>query len=248
MSVSVLALDRVTKRYRDGARQITVLDQISLELRAAESVGIVGERRSGKTTLLRIAAGIEMPDAGSMLFDGAQIGASIDRRAHLWRQGGIALVRGDWRPPAGRQALEQVAMPLLADGISSHEADRNAQIALQRVGAGELGGAAIDMLGVAERIRVDLARALVREPRVLLIDEPAVLPGPSDARELYSLLRSLPGHLGLSMVIASEDVSAIAGLPSVLSLSDGRLASSRQGAADVIQFPSLRARGGSEGR
>lgn len=248
MSVSVLALDRVTKRYRDGARPITVLDQVSLELRAAESVGIVSERRSGKTTLLRIAAGIEMPDAGSVFFDGAQIGASIDRRAHLWRQGGIVLVRGDWRPPAGRRVLEQVSMPLLADGISAQEADRNAQLALQRVGAGELGSAAIDMLGAAERIRVDLARALVREPRVLLIDEPAVLPGPSDARELYSLLRGLPAQFGLAMAIASEDVSAVAGLPSVLSLGDGRLVSSRPSLADVIQFPSLRARGGSEGR
>jgi predicted ABC-type transport system involved in lysophospholipase L1 biosynthesis ATPase subunit len=247
MSVSLLALDRVTKRYRDGARQLTVLDQVSLDLRAAESVGIVGERRSGKTTLLRIASGIEMPDAGSVCFDGVQVGASIDKRAHLWRQSGIALVRGDWRPPAGRQALEQVAMPLLADGISAQEADRSAQLALQRVGAGELAGTAIDMLGVAERIRVDLARALVRAPRVLLVDEPAVLPGPSDARELYSLLRGLPSALGLAMVIASEDVSAVAGLPSVLSLSDGRLASSRPDVADVIRFPTLRARGESEG-
>jgi lipoprotein-releasing system ATP-binding protein len=248
MSVSLLSLDRVTKRYRDGARQMTVLDHVSLHLRAAELVGIVGERRSGKTTLLRIASGIETPDAGSVLFDGAQVGASIDRRAHLWRGGGIALVRGDWRPQAGGLALEQVAMPLLADGISAQEADRDAQMALQRVGAGELGGCAIDMLGVAERIRVDLARALVREPRVLLVDEPAVLPGPSDARELYALLRGLPSALGLAMVIASEDVAAVVGLPRVLSLSDGRLASSRREVADVIRFPSLRAWGGSEGR
>jgi lipoprotein-releasing system ATP-binding protein len=248
MPVSLLRLDRLTKRYRDGAREIAVLDQVSLELGTSESVGIVGERRSGKTTLLRIAAGIELPDGGSVFFDGARVGASIDARAHLWRQAGIALVRGDWRPPAGRQALEQVAMPLLADGVSAQDADRSAQQALQRVGAGELAGSAIEMLSIAERIRVDLARALVREPRVLLVDEPALLPGPSDARELYSLLRGLPRQLGLAMVIASEDISALAGLPHVLSLSDGRLISSRPGEADVIQFPSTRARSGSEGR
>lgn len=247
MPVSVLRLDCVTKRYRDGARQIVVLDRVSLQLRAGESVGIVGERRSGKTTLLRVAAGIELPDAGAVFFDGVQVGASIDERAHMWRHGGIALVRGDWRPPPGRQALEQVAMPLLADGISAQEADRSAQLALQRVGAGELCGASIDMLGVAERFRVDLARALAREPRVLLIDEPALLPGPSDARRLYSLLRGLPAQLGLAIVIASEDVAAVAGLPSVHALGEGRLASSRPSVADVIQFPAARARGGSEG-
>lgn len=246
MPVSLLLrLDKVTKRYRDGAREITVLEDVSLDLRAGESGGIVGERRSGKTTLLRVAAGIEMSDGGSVWFDGSRVGPSIDERAHLWRHGGIALVRGDWRPPAGRQALEQVAMPLLADGVSAQEADRSAQLALDRVGAGALSGATIDTLSVAERIRIDLARALVREPRVLLVDEPALLPGPSDARELYSLLRSLPGQLGLAMLIASEDISALAGLPRVLSLSDGRLISSRSGEADVIQF---RAREGSEGR
>ncbi len=247
MPVSLLRLDRLTKRYRDGAREIAVLDQVSLQLCAGESVGIVGERRAGKTTLLRIAAGIEPADGGSVWFDGSRVRAS-DAGPHLWRQAGIALVRGDRRPPASRQALEQVAMPLLADGVSAQEADRSAEQALQRVGAGELAGSTIEMLSIAERIRVDLARALVHEPRVLLVDEPALLPGPSDARELYSLLRGLPRRLGLAMVIASEDISALAGLPHVLSLSDGRLISSRPGDADVIQFPSARARTGSEGR
>jgi predicted ABC-type transport system involved in lysophospholipase L1 biosynthesis ATPase subunit len=249
MSVSaLLRLDRVTKRYRDGAREIAVLDEVSLDLRSGEASGIVGERRSGKTTLLRVAAGVELPDSGCVCFAGSRVEPSIDERARLWRQGGIALVSGDWRPPAGRRALEQVAMPLLADGVSAQEADRSAQLALERVNIGSLSDAIIDTLSIAERIRVNLARALVREPRVLLIDEPAVLPGPSDARELYALLRGLPRALGLGMLIASEDVSALTGLPRVLSLGDGRLISSGAGEADVIRFPASRAREGSEGR
>lgn len=247
MPVSLLRLEQVTKRYRDGAREVVVLDEVSLQMRAGESVGIVGERRSGKTTLLRIASGIEMADGGAVWFDGTRLESSIDERAHLWRQGGIALVRGDWRPPAGRQTLEQVAMPLLADGVSAQDADRSAQYALQRVGAEGLETAAIDALSLAERMRVDLARALVREPRVLLVDEPALLPAPGQARELYALLRGLPSQLGLGMIIASEDISALTGLSHLLSLSDGRLVSSRSRGADVIQFPSVRAGNRSEG-
>lgn len=248
MPVSLLALEAVTKRYRDGARVVAVLDGVHLQLNAGESVGVVGDRRSGKTTLLRVAAGIELADAGCVRFDGRAVSASIDERSRLWRQGGIALVRGDWRPPGSRPALEHVAMPLLAGGASAQQADRTAMQSLQRVGAGSCAHTAIDMLSIAERIRVDLARALVREPRVLLVDEPAVLPGPRDSRELYALLRRLPAELGVALLIASEDVAALAGLPRVLSLSDGRLTSSNASVADVIRFPTARAHGGSEGR
>lgn len=247
MPVSLLKLERVTKRSRDGAREIVVLDHVSLQLQAGESVGIVGERRSGKTTLLRIAAGVEHADSGTVWFDGKRLGASSAEPAYLSRHGGIALMRGDWRPSPGMQTLEQVAMLLTADGANDHDASDAARRALAQAGVEALAGAASDSLALAERMRVGLAHALVREPRVLLIDEPALLRAPGQARELYALLRGLPAQLGLGMIIASEEISALAGLSHLLSLSDGRLVSSRSGEADVIPFPSTRGCGQSEG-
>jgi predicted ABC-type transport system involved in lysophospholipase L1 biosynthesis ATPase subunit len=246
MPVSLLELERVTKRFRDGAREILVLDQVSLRLQAGESVGIVGERRSGKTTLLRIAAGVEHADSGTVWFDGSRLGASTEP-AYLSRHGGIALMRGDWRPSPGMQTLEQVARPLMAEGASDQDANEAARQALAQAGVETLAFSAGDSLALAERMRVGLALALARKPRVLLIDEPALLRAPGQARELYALLRGLPGRLGLGMIIASEEISALAGLSHLLSLSDGRLVSSRSGEADVIPFPSAGQCGKPEG-
>lgn len=247
MPVTLLRLDSVTKRYRDGARHITVLDGVSLQIATGETIGLAGQRRSGKTTLLRIAAGIELADEGVATFDGVEMRDCIDERARLWRRGGVALVSGDWRPPPGRQTIEEVSTPLLAGGATASEAERTALQTLERVEIASLAGTPLERLSIGERIRVDLARALVREPRLLLVDEPAVLPGPSEARALQSLLRRLPGELGLALVIASEDLSAVSGLPRLINIADGRIASTAPPSdAEVIPFPDGGRRGRSE--
>lgn len=237
MPVTLLKLDGVSKRYRDGARQVLVLDDISLEVEAGESVGLLGERRSGKTTFLRVASGLELAERGTVTFSGIELSESIDSRARIWRHDGIALVSGDWRPPPGRHVIDEVAMPLLAAGSSPSQAERTAWEMLDRIEAANLGKLSADRLSIGERMRVDIARALVREPRLLMIDEPAVLPGPSEARSLQALLRSLPDDLGLALIVASEDASAISGLPRILRISDGRIASAAPREGEVIQFP-----------
>lgn len=239
MPVTLLKLEGVSKRYRDGARSTLVLDRISLEIAAGEPVGLLGERRSGKTTFLRVASGLELADGGTITFAGRDLGESIDSRARIWRHDGIALVSGDWRPPPGRHVIDEVAMPLLACGSSPAQAERTAWDTLDRLDVANLGKLSVERLSIGERMKVDIARALVREPRLLMIDEPAVLPGPSETRSLQALLRSLPREHGLALLIASEDAAAISGLPRVLRISDGRVASapSQEDEGEVIQFP-----------
>jgi putative ABC transport system ATP-binding protein len=235
--VTLLALTDVCRRLRDGARELTVLDRVSLEVGAGELVGIFGERRSGKSTLLRVAAGLEVPDGGTIEFDGADVGRlSISERARLRRRGGLALVSGDTGPLASGQAvIEHVALPLTNDGLTLFESEGLARAVLERLGIASVAHMRIDRMSVSDRIRIELARALAREPRLLLVDEPAVLPGPSDSRELYGLLRSL-AKTGIAVVIASEDVAALSGVNRFLTLSDGRLRST-DSRRRVIPFP-----------
>jgi predicted ABC-type transport system involved in lysophospholipase L1 biosynthesis ATPase subunit len=238
---ALLQLSGVSRRLRDGARELTVLDRVGLHVHAGELVGVYGERRSGKSTLLRITAGLEAPDAGTVRFDGVDLaGLSLRARARLRRRGGLALARGDCGPLAGGQpVLEHVALPLTGDGLTLSESEGLARPVLEQVGVAALAHLRVDLLSLSDRVRVELARALVREPRLLLVDEPAVLPGPRDSRELQALLLALAREQGVSVVIASQDMAALAGVQRFLTLSDGRLRSA-EGRRRVIPFPSER--------
>ena len=132
--MTLLELEDVSKSFLDGARELVVLDGVSVEFGAMELVGVYGERRSGKSTLLKVAAGLELPDEGTVSFQGKNIAnQSFSERARLRRQHGIAFVSGDWRPElAGQPAIEHVALPLTSDGLTLAEAETTARAVLDR--------------------------------------------------------------------------------------------------------------------
>jgi ABC-type lipoprotein export system ATPase subunit len=235
--MSLLSLKHVVKRTADGRGQIAVLDDVSLDIEVGDFVGVWGIRRSGKTTLLKVAAGIELPDEGSVFFDGQDMtAASADRRAEMRRRGGVGLLVSEWRPERNHEAIDHVAVPLLSEGMSLREAKQPAWRALERAGASQHGSTPVDRLSHAERIRIALARLLVREPRLLLVDEP-VFSRPSESVELYELLRSLRRDTGLAIVIASEDVAPIRKAHRVMSIGDGRLRPANEPSGTLVTFP-----------
>ncbi len=238
--MTVLAFRDVTKRFRDGMREVAVLDRVSFELYAGETLGVLASRGAGKTTLLRIAAGLQTPDEGEVCWQGRDLaGMSADERARARRHGGIALARGDWRAGDSMVAVEHVAMPLYSEGLSMRRAEACAWRVLETVQATGLGYTPTGRLGLTERVRVELARAIVREPALLLVDEPAVLPQPRDAQAFHALIHSLPKQLGLSLLIASEEVTALRGAGRVMSLDNGRMHST-DSRRKVISFPERR--------
>jgi predicted ABC-type transport system involved in lysophospholipase L1 biosynthesis ATPase subunit len=240
--MTLLAFRNVSKRFRDGLREVAVLDGVSFELYAGETVGLLASRGAGKTMLLRVAAGLEVPDDGEVCWQGKSLaGLSADERAHI-RRGDIALACGDWRANDSKAVVEHVALPLYSRGLQVVHAETSARRALAVVQAHELGHLPTDRLGLAERLRVELARAIVREPALLLVDEPA-LSQPQDAHDLHALIYSLPKQLDLSLLIASEEVAALRGAERVMNLDNGRLYST-DSRRKVISFPERRRRGG----
>ncbi len=244
--MSLLAFRQVSKRFPDGGREIAVLDRVSFEVEIGETVGLLASRRGGKTTLLKIAAGLTAPDEGSVLWDDLElVEMGHDETAHARRHGGIAYARGEWQTNRSASVLEYVSLPLYSGNLKMIGAEDRALRALEVVGASHLGHHDASGLGLDERLLVELARAIIREPRLLLVDEPAVFRNPEDARAFYELLRSLPEKVGCAMLIASEEVSALRGCKPMMSLSDGRLTSTAS-RRKVIDFPTSLSGGGQD--
>jgi lipoprotein-releasing system ATP-binding protein len=235
--MSLLAFRDVSKRFRDGGEQIAVLDRVSFEVEVGETVGLLASRRGGKTTLLKVAAGLIPPDEGSVLWDDVELTQmSRDEGARARSESGIAYVRGDWRTSRSMSVLECISIPLFCGPSTMLEAEDRASKALELLEASHLARRRTTELGISERVLVELARAIVHKPRLLLMDEPAVLRNPDHARAFYELLRSLPKKIGCALLIASEEVTPLAGCKPMMSLSDGRLTSTAS-RRKVIDFP-----------
>jgi ABC-type multidrug transport system ATPase subunit len=257
MSAPLLSFARVCRRVREGAREAVVLDGVSFELDRGEAMGVYGSRRSGKSTLLRLAAGLESPDEGVVRFEGRAIAGeatgavageiaamSAAERARLLR-GPLALLCAEgWSPSPGESVMDNVAMSAGAAGLSLRAARRLAVGALDATGVASVGAEEMAVsLSPSERARVMLARALVREPRLLLVDEPAPLPSLAERERFLSLLRTLARERGIALLVASEELSALQGLPVLASLSAGELCSTRT-SATVVELPRRRAGAG----
>jgi predicted ABC-type transport system involved in lysophospholipase L1 biosynthesis ATPase subunit len=242
-SAALLSFADVGKSYPDGGRRIVVLERASFEVHAGDFVGVLGARRTGKSTLLRLAAGIELADSGTISIVGKDIARmSLLDRDRLLRSR-IGLLSSDlWRPGRGERVVDLVALPLISDGATLHEARRRARRMLHWAGAVEYADDLAETLAMGERMRALLARALIREPRLLLVDEPAAIPSLSEREEVYALLCSAVRERGAALVVASEDAAPLRGATVMMSIGDGELCSTGEPGV-VLPFPDRRAGG-----
>jgi ABC-type multidrug transport system ATPase subunit len=211
--VSLLVLDGVGKSYRLGSRVTVALRDVSLCLSAGEVVTIYGRRRSGRSTLLRVAAGLERPDTGFVRLEGREAAGSTGL--------GIGYCQKSLGPPRAETVLELVALTMLARGLSRSALSRS-RIALERVECASLLNARPSDLDATERIRVAIARALAGQPRLLVVDEPTVGVDLLDRDHILMLLRSLADE-GIAVLTSTGDSAGFLGSDRALSINDGSL-------------------------
>ncbi len=216
--MSLLELERVSKGYQHGLRTRVGLDGVSLEIEPGELVVVWGERRSGRSTLLRVAAGIEAPDCGVVRFAGRDLSA----RAGSALGAGIGYCRKRFRSGEDQRVLEQMVLSQLSRGVQRPVAQSRAWGALERVGAKEYAGLTLRELDGAEASLVSIARALTRTPRMLLADEPTKGAELLARGKILLLLRSLADE-GLAVLATTGDGPGLSGADRPLSLDDGKL-------------------------
>ncbi|HSZ13243.1 MAG TPA: ATP-binding cassette domain-containing protein [Solirubrobacteraceae bacterium] len=216
--MTLLELEGVSKSYRRGSREQVALCDVSLSVSAGELLVIWGRRRSGRSTLLRVAAGAERPDAGVVCLEGRDLAEhSIARLGET-----IGYVQKTLGSPEGETVLEQVAMALLVRGVSPSRSRARTRAVLERVECADLVNARPGDLDSAERIRVAIARALASEPRLLVADEPTVGLDLCDRDPLLRLLRSLADD-GIAVLMSAGESTAFLDADRALAISNGRL-------------------------
>lgn len=217
--MSLLVLDNVTKTYIRGRRELVALRDVSLEVGAGEIVGVWGRRFSGRTTLLRIAAGLEAPDKGRVLLSGVDV---ADQPEGTLRRR-IAYCHASFAPAHAELVVEHVAVPLLAVGTRIDRACTRAQAMLDRVGAGACAEMRPHELAQGELVRVVLARALLQRPELLLIDEPSSGVDLLERDDLLTTLRVLAKDEGVAVLLTASETTGLTGADRSLSLSEGAL-------------------------
>lgn len=248
--VALLTFTDVVKRYPRGREHGTVLDGVSFSIETGEFIGVSGAARSGKTTLLRLAAGLEVADAGTVVFDGHDLARlSMRGRARLLRER-IGFASTERRPARNEYVVDHVATPLLFAGRSRVEAAIEARRVLGRLDVTELGEVLTNDLSSAEWARVTLAQALVRNPALLLIDEPLIAPSPSERDEIEELLKTLgsvpwgEGGRPPTIILTSADIAAVRCARRAWRIGDGRVRTTDR-PGTIVAFP---ARAPGEGR
>lgn len=218
--MSLLTLERVSKRYRRGRRDVTALDDVSLAIEPGELVAIWGVPRSGRTTLLRIAAGLEQPDGGAVRFGGRAVAA----RHEDGLPSGIGFVQLGPAGVGGESILDHVAMPLLARGTPPEVARARAQMQLERVGAAGCARLQPRELEPTERVRVAIAQALATAPRLLLVDDPTRHVDLLEREAVLLLVRSIADG-EIAVLMTTGEAMGVSGVDRALTISGGVLRS-----------------------
>lgn len=216
--MSLLDVRDVSKYHSRGSRRIEILREVSLEVDEGEFVAVWGLRRSGRSTLLAVAAGVDQPDAGAVLFSGRDLSS----RGATGLGNGVGYCHQLTGAPSRRKVIDNVRAGLLARRVAVPVAHSHAHRALERVGVEQCAELTLGDLDAAETVRVAIATALVLQPRLLVIDEPTKGVDLLDRDELILLLRSLADE-GIAVLVSDGDGSGLSDADRTLSLAAGEL-------------------------
>lgn len=223
----LLKLEKVSKNYvaAEGAAPVAVLRDLSFDIAAGESVAVVGPSGSGKSTLLNIIGTLDQPTSGHVWLDGQDLSRLDELKLAAIRNRQIGFVFQSHHLLPQCSVLENVLVPTIADKKSKTRdgAPERAEKLLKRVGLGERLHHRPGQLSGGERQRVAVARALIRQPRLVLCDEPTGNLDQATAGSVASLLLDLHQSLDNILIVVTHSTAMAALFPIQFEIRDTRL-------------------------
>ncbi len=218
---TLLSLRGLTRRLRSGDRDLTVLDDVSLDVRRGEFLAVLGRSGSGKSTMLALMAGLDRPSSGEVLFEGKPIHNLSEDALAILRREKIGFVFQAFQLFGHLTARENVMLPM--ELRKTRGARAHANQLLESVGLKDRGHHYPTQLSGGEQQRVALARAFASEPALLLADEPTGNLDSATGTTVLGLLTQLQRDRGVTLVLVTHDETVAKHADRLIFLRDGRI-------------------------
>ena len=216
----MIELTNITKTYQMGTQEVHALKGVNLTINKGEFVAIVGTSGSGKSTLMNIIGCLDIPSNGTYILNNTDVSEMDDDQQAQVRGREIGFVFQRFNLLARTQAVKQVSLPLMYQGVGRRERTERAEAALTSVGLGDRTDHKPDELSGGQQQRVAIARALVTEPSILLADEPTGALDTESGEEVLGIFSDLHKD-GMTLIMVTHDLEVAARAERIITLRDG---------------------------
>ena len=204
----VIQLDKINKSYQKGSNNVVVHDNFNLSIAKGEFVALMGPSGLGKSTLLHLISGLDLPTSGSVTIGEQRIDTLSEGKLSTWRAENIGFVFQSHHLLPVLTAQGNVELPLLLTPLNSKQRKQHASLALRLVGMDDRAKHLPKELSGGQEQRVAIARAIVSDPKIILCDEPTGNLDRKTADEILTLLATLNKDFGKTIVMVTHDLRA----------------------------------------
>ena len=217
----IIKVDNLRKIYRMGKEKIVALNSINLEIQKGEICCLFGTSGSGKSTLLNMLAGLEKPTKGSICIKRIQVERLTESQLAIFRQKYIGFVFQSYNLIPTLTALENVALPLVFQGVSKKKREQKAREMLKAVGLEKRMNHRPNEMSGGQQQRVSIARAFINEPQILFADEPTGNLDTHTTLEVMEIITNIARRYNQTMIIVSHDPEIADYADKIITMQDG---------------------------
>ena len=222
----MLKINDLNKKYFTADGEIVALDNVNLQVKKGDYIAIVGKSGSGKTTLLNMVGGLDIPDSGSIVFDGRDIVKLSNRKTAILRRQNIGIIYQFYNLIPELNIVENITLPTELDGGKVDKAWLKE--ILDIVGLTGRENAYPNTLSGGQQQRVAIARALFNKPMLILADEPTGNLDGENSAEIMRLLKTMNEVHGITVLVVTHSDAVANEAKRVIKMSDGKVVSDRR--------------------
>ena len=231
----IIEIRNLTRIYGDGA-EVRALDGVNLDIERGEFLAIIGPSGSGKSTLLNQIGILDTPTSGTILLDGVDITKASEKERSKLRNRKLGFIFQYHHLLPDFNAIENVMMPLLINGVKRSKARKIAIRMLEEVGLGDRKDHRPNQLSGGQNQRVAIARALANSPGIVIGDEPTGNLDSKSSDTIYELLRKLNREHEQTFILVTHDEQMAAKTDRVIRIVDGKIVEDLRDEASVREI------------